>query len=79
MEAPGGPVEYEKYSPLPSVGAGLDAETGDPLAAERLEVHFIGRITGKVGGGRATSIDTVLKVGALFCYCADLFLGVGDD
>lgn len=77
METPGGPVEYEEYSPLPSVGASLDAETGYPLAAERLEVHFVGRITGKVGRGRAGGIDTVLKVGAFFCYCADLFLGLG--
>lgn len=74
VEAPGSPVKDEEYSPLPSVRTGLDAEAGDALAAERLEVHLVGSIASEVSGGRASGIDTVLEVGAFFCDCADLFL-----
>lgn len=74
METPSGPVKDEEYPPLPSMGASLDAETHDTLAAKRFEVHLVASIAGEVGRGSASGIDAVLEVGAFFCYCADFFL-----
>lgn len=75
VEAPGCAVEDEEDPALTGVCAGFDAETDGALAAEGLEVHFVGCVAGEVAWCCAGGVDAVFEVGALFGDCGDLVLG----
>lgn len=49
-----------------------------PLAPQRVQVHFVFGVAGKVGGLGGGRVDAVLKLGALFGDCRDLLLVVGE-